>query len=155
MKIFLTNKQYETLLQSLAITEHLYWFTWDLVDEKYEKDFDNIDNLINYLLWFHKDFWVDKSIIEVFEGKNYFSAEYIKKILNDMEDYNELIFWESLKTKFATRSLYDRYWDRINQISSEEFVNARLEEVEKMHKEFEENGINNLVLVWNDFLLKK
>jgi hypothetical protein len=142
-------------LQSIAILYYVYDLMSDLVGEKYELDSSNANDLVNYLLWFYKDFWVNKSFIWVFKGRNYFFAEYLKKIWNDMKDYGELMFRENLVAKFVARTLYEKYWDKINQISSEKFVNAELEELGKMRKELKENWIDNLKLMWSSVLVKK
>jgi len=150
MKVFLTKKQYNTILKCIAVWDWVYWIMWDMVDEKYKKDSDEIDELQNYLLWFYKDFWVDKKFIEVFEKKNYFSDEYMEKIIEDMDNYWEMEFWDKLSKRLAILELEKEYWEEnLEELDRDEFLEKMFEKRDELDREFQENWLKNFKLIKN------
>lgn len=87
MKIDLTEKEFDVLLQNVAIWEWVYGIMSDGVDSKYKKNVLETDELIDKLLKYSND---DK-IKETFDWKEVFSEEYCDGIAEEMRKYEDYV----------------------------------------------------------------
>lgn len=143
VKIELTKKEYDTLL------EMLYIATWVIsahdTEQKPEKrKYDDVEQKIMAQA---KDFGMDKEIIYDKKLGKYFTTRDFeekchKKFIDEYEDES---FWDELVNRLAERDLLDAHtekqiikmdvWDRIGKVDNL---------AEKYLEEFEENGVLNL-----------
>lgn len=146
MKINITKKEYRLLLDVFSIA------TWVMNSHKYEPDPKSVpyENLEQKFMALAKDFGF-KNLVEYDpKRETYYPTIEYEELESDMqfiEEFEEDSFWEHLGSKLARRDL-------INKIGRKEYESMesmdRFQEVDKRaaeyHKEFEENGIKNLVI---------
>lgn len=150
MKVFLTKENYRTMIKCMAVWSWVYWIMGDMVDEKYKVDSDKIDELKNHILWFYKDFWVDKKQIEIFNKKYHLSDEYMDDIIEDMKNFWEMEFWDQLSNRLSLKELEEKYWEKeLENMEREEFIEKHFDIQSKFEEEFEKNWVKNIKLINN------
>jgi hypothetical protein len=145
MKVFLTNENYKTMMKCMAVWGWVYWIMSDMVDEKYKIDYDKIEELKNHILWFYKDFWIDKNQIEIFDKKYHLSGEYMKNIVDDMQNFWEMEFWDQLSHRLSLKELENKYWkEELEKMSRDDFLSKLFEVEARFEKEFDDNWLKNI-----------
>ncbi|MEO0088698.1 MAG: hypothetical protein ABIK77_05680 [candidate division WOR-3 bacterium] len=79
--------------------------------------------------------------------EKYENLKYDNEIINIIEEYNEITFWDLLITRLAERDMILEYGEEeIKNLSEEEYKKIHLEYQQKYYQEFFENGLWNLMI---------
>lgn len=79
--------------------------------------------------------------------KEYENLKYDNEIINIIEEYNEITFWDLLITRLAERDMILEYGeDNLRNLSVDEYKKIHLEYQKKYYQEFFENGLWNLII---------
>lgn len=154
MNLELNKEQYQNLIRALEVTGYVYGPLGDFISDDFKKQGGEIEDLENYLLSFAKDFDFGHNV-DQFEGKNVVSEEYSEKILDDVFEYDDYVFWEELARQLAQRDLYKIYsQSELKDMNDKERITKQYELEEKYWKEFEKRGVDrvNLKRPWFEFL---
>jgi hypothetical protein len=139
------KKQYETLVRVLQVAGSVYAILGDMVDEKYKKQSDAMDDLESWILARAGEFGM-ADIIEIFENKNVLKDEAMDKYTDDLTQYEEWAFWDVFAHKLADREMARRYaagnFPAEKAIGGHELMHLHFELEEKYEKEFDEHGID-------------
>jgi len=147
MKINITKAQYKLLLDALHIAGTVYGVMGDMVDDKYKKRSDELDEFENYFLGFAKEMGVEEAV-EEYEGKSSIDFEYGDKAMADLQEYEEYTMWENMSRRLAQRDLYElTSKEDIEKMSREEYFTKLLDLEEVYEREFSEHGLHRLRIV--------
>ncbi len=147
MKINLTKKQYDTFIDVLQIAGTVYGVMGDMVDEKYKKTSQDIDELEDHVLSIAKDMGREQ-IVELFQGKRSVDFEYAERVIDDLNEYEEFSMWDELPRKLAGRDLFETYGEeKLKAMDEQEYWRVFGERESYYHKEFEAHGIDRLRVV--------
>ncbi len=142
MKINISKKQYETLIKSIEVSSFIYGPMSDMVDNKYKKDSDEIEELLNYFLQYTNDFDFDKNLCK--EGDLHLDEDYDDKILEELELYDEQQMFENLAYELGKRDFNNTYSKgEIDKIKEEhgDYLGVPMYEFEKKYcDEINKNG---------------
>lgn len=147
MKINLTKKEYETLLDILYIAD---WVT--RAHEQESGPFaDKYKELEQKLFSIAGEFGLDKNVAKNNETGNYYLT---KAHLNNsdvtakIENFENATFWEELLERLARRDFIRRYGEEaILKMPIEERFEKEMEFFEMYDKEFGENGLENFAAI--------
>lgn len=143
MEIILDKKQYNALLSALQAAGTVYAILGDLIDKKYKKTSGILDDLEDKILA-HAEEYGAKDAMEVFEGKRCFSEKFIYKILDDLKEYDDYVFWEKLEDIMAKKELVKKYSQKeINRMGKKEFLNNLAELEDRYWNIIEKDGLKN------------
>ncbi len=150
MKIDLTTNQYEILIKALETSAYIYGPMSDMVDKKYKKVNEGIEQVIHELLNHSKEFSYDKNV-ENFNGKNHLNEEVSSKILDELAEYDEWQLWDNLAYKLAWRDFRKIHSRKeIEEIfkKNEGYLGVEIYEYEKKYyDEFETYEYDRLYIV--------
>ncbi|WP_262174215.1 hypothetical protein [Saccharococcus sp. Marseille-Q5394] len=139
MKINFTKKQFKTLLDLAYLGE---WTANSIRPD--DERFADYDELFQYICLHAKDMGYDDLVPYDRELNAYYpSKEYEEQLHPIIDDNDDYVFWEKLSGNLAKRDLdqeggtFDTLDDRFLRL---------LEIEERYEKEFEENGLANLVI---------
>jgi hypothetical protein len=85
------------------------------------------------------------------EGLFAFAPEFEEVLFEQVDEYDQDIFWDELTDQLARRDYYQKNPSRIGKVpegkAAEDLVTAIEREKEKFDKEFEERGVERLRIV--------
>ena len=145
MKINITKNQYKLLI------EMLFAGNWLINGHRLpDKRLDNYEQLEQYFLSFYKEVHMDDYI----EYDNKHNCYYHTRKFEDeffskkyVEDYDEDTFWEELISRLAMRDMVRDYGlEQINKMDDSARMEKRFEYEEKYNREFEEHGLEKLII---------
>lgn len=146
MTIEINKEQYVALLLATQVAEAVYGPLGDSVDEKYKQQSNNLEDLTDYLLNYATDFGLD-NIVDEYDDKKFLQEEFYEAVAEDMYDYDEFAAWEWLAYEMAIKEyLETNSEENLKKMTSEKRMIEIWTIEEKWNKEFEKNGLNNLVL---------
>lgn len=144
MKINITKAQYKLLLDALHITGTVYAVLGDMVDEKYKKRSDEIDEFEHYFLGFAKEMGVPEAV-EEYDGKLSIDFEYCDSAGDDLREYEEYAMWENLSRTLAERDFHELVSEEeVKKMSREDFLLKLMSFEEIYSDEFVERGLERL-----------
>jgi len=144
-----SKKQYEVLVQALQIAESVYGILGDMVDERYDKQADAIEDLESWVLAKAGEMGM-ANIVEIFEGKNVLTDDAMDKYTDDLLAYEEWVFWDVFAHKLADREMARRLKKgNISKDNMRELFDLHGELEEKFEKEFEEHGLDHVEIEEN------
>jgi hypothetical protein len=137
------KKQYETLVRALQIAGSIYSILGDMVDEKYIKQADAMDDLESWILGKAGEFGM-ADIVEIFETKNVLKDDATDKYIDHLVEYEEWAFWDVFAHKLADRDMAQRYekGELPPKLKGHELMHLHFELEEKYEKEFEKHGLD-------------
>ncbi len=148
MKINITKKQYEVLIQSLEISGCIYGPMSDFVDDIYKKKAKEIDEMTSHLLGYAKDF--DFKFVDEYGGKLFVEDEYGEKMFDDLMKYDEYMLHQNISNKLAWRDFCEKYGEvEIEKMKEEHggYLGVPLYDFEKKYwDEFEKFDYNRLYI---------
>ncbi|MFI5346600.1 MAG: hypothetical protein ACHQ51_09525 [Elusimicrobiota bacterium] len=142
VQITLTKDQYRTLVEMVNCGEWMINATRVNRIKKYEK-------LEQYIYSFTKQAGLEDCIDYDDEFKMYFPLKDFEEttLLPLRDEYDQETFWDELIDQLGSRDLIKQYGvDGYAKLTNEERFAARGRVEEKYGEEFEENGVENLVL---------
>ena len=139
MKLNFTKKQYQQLMELLYLGEWTANSSRDFEDRNKE-----YDELFQYVSSFAKDFGFDEQITFDKKMKEYYPTPEFERKLDPYIEHNDNdIFWNELTMRLAKRDVQK---NNEEFETHEEYV-ERLFEIEEIYEtEFEENGLENVVV---------
>jgi len=147
MNIQLDKKQYHTLLTALQTAGFVYGIMGDMVDSKYKKRSKQLDDLENIVLE-HADEYGMGEFVEIFEGKRCLNEKFMDKIIHDLKEYEDYVFWDLLAREMARKELHKLYTENeLKNMGERDLLHRIFDLEEKYHEIFEEEGIDGLELV--------
>ena len=148
MNIKLSKEQYEALLKSVAVSSYIYGIMWDLVDEKHQDFAEEMEQLQSYLLTIAKEAWMPKENYEIFDGELWFSDTYMDVINEEIAEYTDFEFMDTLAREMAQKELEETTpATELSKMDEEKYMTVMAKLESKYSAEFTKNGIKNLKLV--------
>lgn len=147
MKINFTKKEYELLIEMIGIAQ------WIIKGYQIQKENnDPYEELEQRILSYVKDFHLENLV--VFDRKlgKYFTTREFEdsRIMKHIEEYENNSFWEELIEHLAERDLIKQYGEEhVIQMDPFERFSKLTELEEKYSREFEQNGLDNVIIKHN------
>lgn len=139
-----SRAQYEILMNALQVAGTVYGVMGDMVDEKYKKQSGQLDALESYLLENAEEIGLHE-MVDVFEGKKIVDEKYLNKAIDDLVEYEEYSFWDTLARKLADRDLLRKVGEKkLRAMDTMEYIHAEYPFESEYHKEFEEYGLERV-----------
>ena len=143
-KIELTKKQYEILMNALQIAGSVYGVMGDMVDKKYKKQSGELDDLESYLLENAEELGLG-TMIEIFQNKKTVNQEYLEKAIDDLSEYEEFSFWDTLPRRLAERDLARKLGkEKVRSMDNIAYIHAEYPIEDEYRNEFDKHGIGRL-----------
>ena len=144
MKINFTKEQYETLLKTVYMGN---WVANSTAEEEEENPFDALEE---YVFSFAKDYGLGHYADYIEEGNTYYPSLLIEEdeeVDGYIQNYDNCIFWDKLIFNLSRRDMEKEYGKAAleKMFDDELFLKERVF-AEKYEKEFEKNGLKNLVI---------
>ncbi|ARI78163.1 hypothetical protein [Halobacillus mangrovi] len=138
VKLELTSKQYEKLVESVFLG------TWMVNSTKMEldEDFEEVRELV---LSKYKEAGLEEKVVHQEEmGIHDLDVDYESKLLDTyVEEYDEFSFWDKLVEKLAEKEMVERFGAPEGKMT-DEMMEARLEIEERIGSKLEETGVTRL-----------
>ena len=142
--IALTKKQYEVLMNALQIAGSVYGIMGDMVDKKYKKQSGEIDELESYLLESAEELGLG-AMIEIFQKKKVLDEKYLEKAMDDLFEYDEFVFWDTLPRKLADRDLVQKLGkEKVRTMDSTAYIHAEYPIEDEYRNEFDTHELERL-----------
>jgi len=142
--IELSKKQYELLINALQISGSVYGVMSDMVDKKYKKKSDELDELESHLLEKAEELGF-KGMVEIFQDRKVVDEKYLNKAIDDLHEYEEYSFWDNLARKLADRDLFRKLGkEKLRSMDDIDYINAEYPIEDEYHNEFEEYGLDRV-----------
>ena len=142
--IALTKKQYEVLMHALQIAGSMYDIICDMVDKKYKKQAGEIDELESCLLESAKELGLGV-MIEIFQKKKVLDEGYLKKAMDDLFEYGEFVFWDTLPRKLADRDLIRKLGkEKLRTMDTTAYIHAEYPIEDAYRNEFDTHELERL-----------
>jgi len=143
MKISLTKDQFQELLKLVYLGN---WLVNSIrtVDDQVPA----FDDILDYILSMAKKEKLE-GIVDFDKGlqRHYPTAEFEESLNEYIDEYDNELFWEGLLLRLVERDLINKYGEEAVKIMTfDEIVDKERPFREKYQKEFEQNGIENLIL---------
>ena len=108
--ISVTDKQFESLVRAVAIAGSVYGVMGDMVDEKYKKQSDAMDEVEKILSGRAHDFGLGK-IIEEYDGSKVIDlqTDWYDAVLDDLSEYDKYATFETLAGDLGRRDFRAKY----------------------------------------------
>ena len=149
MKIDITAQQYKTLINALKVSSFIYGPMSDMVDAKYKKEVNKIEDIESQLLKHAKDFGMADSV-EEFDGKLHVKETYYDKILDDLGEYDDWQTFENITNELAKRDFRaDHSAAEIKEIAKKNrgYLGVEIYDYEeKYYNEFRKHGYDRLYI---------
>lgn len=146
MKIHLTKNEYRLLIELLTMCE---WVMHAHEVDSNEKCKDH-DSLIQKMMSYYMDFKCEDLIEYDKVGNKYYQTiiEDPDSPINDLiKEYETEVFWEELSHRLARRDTVEKLGrKKMSEMKTIERMEAISEETVKYYKEFEKNGLDNLII---------
>jgi hypothetical protein len=127
------------------LVRHVFIGNWVLNATKEDRD-EEIDNFMDTILSMAKNYNIISEIDNKL-GRYFLNQEKENEYLNDIHEYEDEFFWDELIERLAERDVEKKYGEiALYKMDGLEKMNAIGNEEEKYRVEFEENGIDNLIL---------
>jgi hypothetical protein len=144
MKINFNKEQYEVLIKAVYLGN---WMVNSMEEESSNEKYNSIEE---YVLSFAKDFGLEQYADYTEGEKKYCPSQELEddpEIDEQIHRYDDYTFWDKLIYNLARRDLTRKYGDRpVAKMPPEELLNKEQPFIEKYEKEFEDNGLNNLMI---------
>ena len=144
MKIDLTKEQYELLVKAVYLGN---WMVKSTGEESADSDFDMIES---HILSFAKDFGMGQYADFDKEEERHCPSRELEddaELDGYIQRYDDYTFWEKLIYNLARRDMERKYGERpIARMTPEDHLVKEQPFIEKYEKEFEENGLRNIVV---------
>ena len=153
MKIFFTKKEYRLLIDMISLSD------WMMNSNTIGPETANLDHILLYqkLLSYSKEMQAD-DIVEPDKksGKYYHTNEYDEELHDKyIAPYDEHVFWEELMTALGDRDFLRKFGqERIEAMSRKERFILSERVRDKYIDEFNEHGIENIVIDNKDFTIE-
>ena len=145
MEIKVTKKQYKDLMRLVYIGNWLV--NAFRMEHEHIKKYNDIEQ---YIFSFAQEAGLKKYIEYVEKYGKFFPTRELEEdeeIIELIDEYENEIFWDELINRSALRDLINKYGeDTIKKMSLEERIKKKSPFIEKYEREFEENGIKNLII---------
>jgi deoxyadenosine/deoxycytidine kinase len=147
MKINFTKKEYQTLLEMVYVTD---WVLHAHIEKETDKTNETkiYQELEQKILAAAPDFGMENLVAcNEKSGANFLSKEFTNnhEILKHIDKFENATFWEELIERLARRNFIKTYGEEaILQMSISERFEKEMIFHQKYHKEFGDNGLNNL-----------
>ncbi len=138
MNIELTERQFQTLLETYYLGEYMKQAYGNSADTKELAELGNVLYEAAYNAGLDEDVEFDKQM-----GGYVPTAEFEEECDEQINTYDENNFWEELIILMANRDVQAQ---GLTDMSSKEFQAAQKVLIAKYEKEFADNGIDNLLL---------
>jgi len=143
MKISLTKEQFQELMKMVYLG---HWLVNSIrsVDDQVQ----TFDDILDYVLSIAKKEKIE-GVVDFDAGlqKHYPTAEFEDSLNEYIDEYDNELFWEGLLLRLVERDLIHKYGaDIVKSMTFEEIVDRERPFREKYQKEFERNGIENLII---------
>ena len=143
MKIALTKDQFQELLKLVYLGD---WLVNSIrsVDDQVQA----FDDILDYVLSMAKKEKLE-GIVDFDDGlqRHYPTAEFEESLNDYIDEYDNALFWEGLLLRLVERDLINKYGsEAVKTMTFDEIVDKERPFREKYQKEFERNGIENLIL---------
>lgn len=148
MEIKFTKEQYENLIKIVYLGN---WMVNAIRSgNKGDEQIEKYNKIEQYIFSFAKDFGLEKYIEynenfrEFFPTREFEEADDIEQY---REDYNNETFWLELVDRLSRRDFIKEWGeDAIRKMDWKEQIEKEDPFIEKYEKEFEKNGIENLII---------
>ena len=143
MKISLTKDQFQELLKLVYLGN---WLANSIrsVDDQIQAS----DDILDYVLSIAKKEKIE-GVVDFDKGlqKHYPTVEYEESLSDCIDEYDNVLFWEGLLLRLVERDLINKFGlEAVKQMTFDEIVEKERPFREKYQKEFEQNGIDSLIL---------
>lgn len=146
----LTKKQYEILMNALQIAGSVYGVMGDMVDTKYKKQSNKLDELESHLLENAEELGLG-AIIDIFQGKKVVEQKYLEKAIDDLFEYDEYVFWDTLPRELAERDLARSLGEEaVKAMDTLTYIHAEYPIEDKYRNEFEKHGLERVEIRTTD-----
>ena len=146
MEISLTKKQYWDLIRAVYMAG---WMANAICDGDMQED-EGIKNIRNFIFSFAKEAGLEQYATYDAELNDFYATWDLDEepSVRDLIDrYDEHSFWEEITERFGERDFFEKFSEaEIIKMSDEERVTKRWESEEKWGEEFENHGIDRLVV---------
>lgn len=141
MEIELTEEQYDTLL---LMIESGNW----VINATREDRIDKFDELQSKLYSHAEDVDLEEFVHHNEERNRYHPTEELtQRIMDFVDEYEVDSFWDNLVSRLAERDMHEKYdQETLDDMGTRERIETVQKHEEKYWKEFEENGIERLVI---------
>ena len=140
VSIAFSRKQYESLLRILYLGE------WMLGCDKLEKD-KEIAEVEQLILSHHGQIGANHLVEYSMESGEHQPAPALEDLMFDAIDhYNEHTFWDEIAERMAQRDVIAEHGKKFFAMSEMQKITAFQPHIDRYQKEFEKNGLDNLVL---------
>ncbi|MFB6355352.1 MAG: hypothetical protein ABEJ65_02420 [bacterium] len=141
MEIELSEQQYETLL---LMIEAGNW----LINVTRKDRIEKFDNLQSELFSHAEDVDLEELVHYAEDEDRYFPAdELTQRIMDFVNEYENDSFWDTLVSRLAERDIQQQYdQETLDDMNTREWVKTLHEHEEKYWEEFEEHGVERLVI---------
>jgi len=143
MKIELTNNQFEYLMK-LTYLGNWMINAFRLKEEQVKK----FEDLLEHILSLAQKNGFDRYVEYDKELKKHFpSSELEKDVDQYIDEYEDESFWEELTYRLARRDFVEEYGEKaVKKMTWEERIKKEHPFIERFADEFEQDGINNLMI---------
>ncbi len=143
MKIALNKDQFQELLKLVYLGN---WLVNSIrsVDEQVQAP----DDILDYILSLAKKEKLE-GIVDFDAGlqRHYTTAEFEESLSEYIDEYDNELFWEGLLLRLVERDLIKKYGtEDVKKMTFDEIVDKERPFREKYQREFEQNGIENVIL---------
>ncbi len=144
VQIELTTAQYKILIDSIGVASSIYGVMGDMVDEKYKTQSSALEDLEQHVLEKAADLGLS-SLVHVFGGKKHIDDDHMDLLMDDILEYDEFNFWDTLPEKLAERDLRELHGPKkLNKLDPLEFIDLEYPIEMKYREEFEEHDVDRL-----------
>jgi len=140
MQIVLTKEQYEKLM------ELVYLGNWLVNSYRSDDRIEEYDRMAEHVLSFAPSMGrQDRVEFDEFEGRYFPSRKFDEELQQNIDEYDDDVFWNTLIERLAERDLIRAQGEEaVNSMSWEEY-NRKLEPfLKKYEKEIDDSGVENL-----------
>ena len=121
-----------------------------MVDKKYKKQSDKLDALEDHLLENAGELGFG-AMVDIFQNKKVVDQEYLEKAIDDLGEFEEYSFWDTLPLKLAGRDLVRTLGEeKVRAMDALEYVHAEYPIEDEYRNEFDEHGIERLEIKKKD-----
>ncbi|MCH8523254.1 MAG: hypothetical protein LAT52_01765 [Balneolales bacterium] len=143
--ISFNKSEYRVLVH--AVYQQLFMLE-SLVDHQNTKEFENLNSLSSKLIEYAPEFASGDLIArDVIENTIYPNSAFLDLVMQMINEYDEVSFWEELTHRLAERDLLRDYKGKeLTKLSEEEYLELLSEKLVYYTKLFGENGLENVEL---------